>query len=315
MLVTTISAFTAAALLWCGGAIGAEPDSADAFFRRGIALMESGAIPQACAAFEESERLESKAGTLLNLAGCYERASRWDEAYRTFERARDAARARQRSDWETIAGEHLTTLRPKVALVTLDAARVSDLPDARVTIDGRPLADDELRRGIAVSPGKHVIRGEATGYRASEQTVTTPPDANVKLLPLERERPSTDVDAAPGEAAPTGSPARKTVGLVVGATGAAALVFGAVGGILASGALSDAKSACSSYPDHCSPDASGPNDRAGTWSTLSTVGLASGAALVVAGVALYLWPTSSAARATRTTVTVTRTGGGLGLAF
>lgn len=307
MRVSTFTAVTASFVLLCGAARAGEPNEADAAFRRGIALMESGSITEACAAFEQSERLESKAGTLLNLAGCYERASRWADAYRTFEQARDGARARQRPDWEAVATEHMATLKPKVAFVTVDAFSVSGPPGARVTIDGRPVTEEELRRGAAVAPGTHAVRREAAGYRSSEQTITTPPDARVTLAPLEREPAAREAMPVEGPLAQEDPPARKTVGIVVASTGVAALAFGAFGALVASNALADAKEACSSYPDHCTPDAADPNERAETWSTLGTAGLVGGAALLAVGLALYLWPVSRGAT-TSTTSSIRREG-------
>lgn len=293
----------------------ADDPKADAAFRRGIELMGKGEIREACIAFEESERLETKAGTLLNLADCYERSARWAEAYRTFERARDGAVARGRADWQALASEHLAQIRPKIALVTIGDDAVGSLPDARVIVDGRTVLREELRRGVALAPGAHVIRAEAAGHRPSEQTITTPPDAHIVLTPLELE-PTSTLPARGAE--PPQSPVRKTVGLVFGAAGLGALAFGGVSGFVASGALSDAKDACSSYPDQCSPAAAEPNERATTWSTISTVGLISGAALVAVGVALYFWPASAT-----TPSTARRSGApsfglsasGLGLAF
>ena len=258
--------------------------------------MESGSINEACIAFEQSERLESKAGTLLNLAGCYERASRWEDAYRTFEAARQAARARQRPDWEAVASEHLGALRAKVSTVTLDLAARPDLDGARMSIDGRDLDRGEIERGLVLGPGPHLLRVERPGYHAAEQTIVTPPDALVRPPPLHRDVAVANVGPAPERAAP--APGRKTAGIVVAGGGAGALGLALASALVASGALSEAKKACTSYPDRCAPQASEPNDRAATWSTVGTVGLVSGVALVALGAALYFWPASRPATAT-----------------
>src|SRR5262245_37563455 len=55
-------------------AVNLDAAAAEALFREGRQLMDSGAIAQACVKFEESLRLDPALGTMLNLAVCEERA-------------------------------------------------------------------------------------------------------------------------------------------------------------------------------------------------------------------------------------------------
>src|SRR5688572_29480403 len=57
---------------------------AEALFREGRELLASGRIPQACAAFEQSQKLEPATTTLLNLAGCREMNKQYASAWGYF---------------------------------------------------------------------------------------------------------------------------------------------------------------------------------------------------------------------------------------
>src|SRR4051812_8772615 len=57
----------------------AEPSSsafAEALFREGKHLLSAGKLDEACPKLEESQRLDPKPGTLINLAYCHERQGR-----------------------------------------------------------------------------------------------------------------------------------------------------------------------------------------------------------------------------------------------
>jgi serine/threonine-protein kinase len=48
-------------------------------------------------------------------------------------------------------------------------------PDARVSIDGRPVSAQDLARGISLSGGKHQLSAEAAGFDSYRQTLTVDP--------------------------------------------------------------------------------------------------------------------------------------------
>ncbi len=108
----------------------------------------------------------------------------------------------------------------------------------------------------------------------------TPP----KPVRIEPERPH---DPPPPPPPPNNM---RLAGFVIGGVGAGSLIFGSVAALVASSALDEAKSNCASYPGTCSPDAQAPNDRAGTWSTISTVSFIAGGALLATGAVLVLLP-------------------------
>lgn len=255
---------------------------AGALFDEGVSLLDAGRVSEACPKLEESARLEPAAGTLLNLAACYEKSERRVLALEAFRRASTAAAARGRADWKKIADEHVASL--DAVLPKLTVQRGPNQGTLRVTLDGAPLAPSALGVPFAVEPGTHVIAADAPERRPFTTSVVVRGAATVTLPTLEA--PARATEDARREPLPT-----RTLGLVVGGVGVAGVAFGVVSALVANGALADAKAQCPSYPDHCGPLASDPNDRARTWSTISTVALVGGGVLVAAGAALYFWPT------------------------
>src|SRR5262249_8427462 len=78
----------------------------------------------------------------------------------------------------------------------------------------------------------------------------------------------------------------RTVGFVGAGVGLALVAVGATTGALALSNLSEAKSACPSYPDRCDSAGVGSaaNGRARTFARVSNVGFVAGGALIAAGV-------------------------------
>ncbi len=290
----SIASCLAAVLL----ALPARATDAAALFDEGVALLDAGRVTEACPKLEESARLEPAAGTLLNLAGCYEKSGRRVLALETFRRASSASAARGRADWQKVADTHVASL--DAALPKLVVHRGAGATEVRVTVDGAPLAAASFDVPFAAEPGTHVVAAEAPERRPFRASVILRDAATTAVNVPALEPLTRPTGGAQKEPLPT-----RTIGLVVGGAGVAVVVFGVVGAGIASGALSDAKAQCPSYPDQCGPSASDPNDRARRWSTLSTVSLIGGGVLVAAGATLYFWPTP------KTSVSFGTGGGGL----
>src|SRR6516165_6810017 len=99
-------------LFLAGGLLASSPAAAqdasnkaaaEALFRDGRTLYDQGKFPEACAKFAESQRLDPAPGTLLNLAGCYEKNGQTASAWATFKEAMAASHVKGRTDWEDLA--------------------------------------------------------------------------------------------------------------------------------------------------------------------------------------------------------------------
>src|SRR5262245_27605242 len=155
-----------------GAARGQTPTTsaaATAQFDKGRALVKAGKFAEACAAFEQSQKLEAAFGTLYNLAGCYMKigklASAW-VAYR--ELAQRDTRATRKADSAKRARE----IEPRLSrlLITVSGT-VSGAPSGLVvTMNGQ---DVTALLGVEnpVDPGRYQIVAKAPQFKDRETTV------------------------------------------------------------------------------------------------------------------------------------------------
>ncbi len=199
--------------------------AAEELFAQGRALLDAGRFGEACAKLAESERLDPAAGTLLNLADCFEKNGQTASAWATFKDAERAAAARQRPDWERLAGKRAKALEPKLSRITLtvpDAARVSGLAVSLNAVHVEAAAFDTA---IPVDPGAVVVSASAPGRQpwAAQVDVRADGDKVAITIPALAVEPSTP-RIAPATPSASGRLPALSWGL-----GAAAVVLGAAG--------------------------------------------------------------------------------------
>lgn len=174
---------------------------------------------------------------------------------------------------------------------------------ATVEIDGKvvPGAAQGVRR--ATNPGQRLVSARADGFlpaqraitleegQSSELELSLEPDPHATSAPKEAEKPRRIVLVAPPSPPPAPD---RTLPIVLLSTGGAALVAGAITGVLAIGVRSDLEQACSG--DVCVPaneeeyaEYRQQRDKYRTLGTASGVTLAMGAALTLTGAALLLF--------------------------
>ncbi|WP_437567221.1 tetratricopeptide repeat protein [Sorangium sp. So ce542] len=288
---------------------------AEALFRQGRELFKRGQFAEACDKFQESQRLEPKPGTLLNLAVCHEKVGKLATAWAELGSVEEIARREGRKDREGFARAQREALEERLARLEV---RMAEPPAGlRLTLDGEPLNGAALNAPFPIDPGRHRVAAAAPGKRAWSTEVEVPSEraAIVVAVPALEDAPP----AAPGSAgAPPPpraggpvsgrEPRAGSAGMVLAATGfsvgAIGLGVGAVAGALTlarSGALAEA---CPD--DRCPPSRRGELDAANTLANVSNAGfavLAIGAGVGVAG--LLMLPaqgSTSGARAALTPV-------------
>lgn len=268
----------------------ARASEASKLFEEGVKLLDAGKVAEACPKLEESQRLEPAAGTQLNLAACYEKSGRKLLALETFRAAGDAARARGRADWARIADDHVSSLA--AALPTLTITPTDPRAELELHVDDKVLRDSS----VIVEPGPHTVVASSTGKKPYTVKVDVM-KSTVVVIPKLEARASTTAPTPPPPPPPPpadrGMGTRRAIGLGLGVVGVAGLAFAGAGAFIASKALGEAKDNCSDYPAHCSARASGPNDRAESWSTIATVAGVAGLVLVAGGAVLYFVPSPS----------------------
>ena len=276
--------------------------AAQALFDEARTLMNAGKFGEACPKFAESERLDPGAGTLLNLANCYEKAGQTASAWVTFKDAAAAADVKRRADWSQRARERATALEPLLSRLTITVAKENRVEGLEIRRDGVMVGSAEWGVAIPVDPGDHAIEATAPKKKTWSTTAKVGPktdSAKLEIPKLEDEPQA----AVPAPIAATPTPAandstspqltpgsngssQRTIGLVVAGVGVVGLAVGSVFGVMAMGKNSDSKNLC---PETTCSNADGikANDDAKSQATISTIAMAAGGAALVTGAVIF----------------------------
>jgi hypothetical protein len=298
-------------------ALARDPDQAAALFREGREAAGAGDYELACRRFAESESLDPRVGTLINLALCDEGRRKLAAAYRYWQQATDFARATS-DERAGYCAEQLARIDLRVPRLTIRLEGDAP-PDTTVTRDGVDFGASSLGVPLPVELGAHTVAARAPHRATREVPVDVPEGGNLEIAV--GPGPQVSDPAAPPPAAAVGPEVRATPGstsalrtvayLATGA-GAVALAVGAVFGARAINAGNDASSHCEG--DAC--DAAGAAARRNERSAggLSTAALVTGGALITAGAAAFvLAPPPGPAQATHARRNLAYVLGGAGL--
>lgn len=267
---------------------------ADDLFRSGRRLLEEGKIAEACTRFAESQRLEPKPGTLLNLGLCHDREGKTATAYSELKEAAAQLARVQDPEREKLARVRIEALEPNIAKLAIDLAPGS--PIDHLTIDAQEIGRAAWSVAIPLDPGPHQVTISAAGKRTITRSVEIGRTGGIVRLamgPLEADvaaEPPRATDPRPPPREADRAKTRRTLSFVALGTGAVALGIGTVFGVRALSAKSDVDKGCPSART-CNDDGLDAVDRGKTDATISTIGVAVGVAAV--GVGIYLLLTSS----------------------
>ena len=172
----------------------AQSIEAETLFNQGDALMQQGKLAQACAAFEASNRLEARAGTLIRLGECRERtqelASAWSAYKDALTRAKDPKK-------KTIAADKVKELEPRLSSLTITVAKAGRIDGLVVTRDGQAFDSALWNVPVPVNGGSYVIAARAPGKRDWQTTVK---------VGVEKDKQTVEVPALEPAAAATQAP-------------------------------------------------------------------------------------------------------------
>jgi hypothetical protein len=178
---------------------GSAAAMAEALFQQGRDLLKEKRYAEACARFEDSQRLDPKLGTLLNLAVCHETVGRFATAWAEYTSAATRARRDGQREREDFARGKAEALGQRLARVVI---RVEAAVDGEVvTLDGKPLSGALLVAPLPLDPGEHTLAAVAPG-RVSWSSTLRVPEEHAELtaqIPALAEAPtSTPTSAPPG---------------------------------------------------------------------------------------------------------------------
>lgn len=160
---------------------------AEVLFRDGRELMSAGKYAEACAAFEQSQKLEPATTTLINLAGCREKlgqlASAWGlflDAERQTRSATDAA-GRQLHD---LALARAGKLEPRVSKLVINIPDKSRVDGLTITRDNEPVEPVMWNRALPIDGGPHTIKARAPGANEWSTQVTVGTEGDTKTVDI-----------------------------------------------------------------------------------------------------------------------------------
>ena len=320
-----VVALLSPAVAFAGGAD--DKAAAQMLFDEGRKLMDKHDYAAACPKLESSQRLDPGAGTLMNLAACYEKNGQIASAWVTYTDAATASQDRH-PDWAKAARDRVAALAPQLSRLMIE---VPNAPSGvEVTRDGKVLESGSYGVAMPVDPGHHVIEATAPGHKPFHQeldvkgggtratvTVTLAAQPQAPAGPTGPTGPVQTTSPPPTPPSEQGrGSGMRVAGLTVAGVGAAGVVVGAIFGGLAIGKKNDA-----SNPAYCTPpyfsscNATGKSmvDDAMTFANVSTVAFIAGGVLAAAGVTIFFLAPTSHAEAASLSVRVGSAGGPLGL--
>lgn len=258
-----------------------DPAAAEALFREGRTLMTAGEYARACEKFSESNRLDPAIGTVFNLADCEERRGHLARAWTLFQEV--LQRLPDGDERRAIAAgrsKNLEARLPRLRIRLGDGAPSG----TRVERDGVELGGASLDTPLPVDPGAHRVVVRAPGHADAEFRVTLSSGESRELVVVPGAATKAQGSVKPG--VPTES-SQKTVGLVIGGIGLAAIVGGAITGAMVLGKKSTVDQNCDSSK-RCNDRGLDAADSGKTLGVITTVALAAGGVALGAGTFLVL---------------------------
>jgi hypothetical protein len=302
-------------------------------FQEGLTLHDQGRDEEARLKFLEAYAVLKSPNLLFNLARSEQLSGHEVDAmahYQAYVHTQDPqVQDADRAD----ARQHIAEIAPHVGQVAVTAAA-----GAHITLDGRAIGQDApLAEPVPVAPGKHsvgaqtadgvvrsldVVAGVGSVVTADFTQAGTPATSAPSTSSAATEPPLSPQphDVAPPSAGGSFWTPTRTAGVVVAGAGVASLVVGFVFAGQASTASDRASSLAASIgPSGCASMASSQSctdlqaahDDQSRDHTLNLVFVGVGAAAIVGGAVLFLWPRASSPKAAALVPMVSPQSGGM----
>jgi hypothetical protein len=180
----------------------------------------------------------------------------------------------------------------------------NDLLAVTVTMNGAPLTTTLDGRPVPIDPGEHAFRFETVGQPPVDKTLVVREGEKNRIesvvLGAMAPPPPATATAAPVSVEPSSWNNRKTLAVVAGGVGVVGVGLGIVWSAYASSAQSQERSNCSASGCPNRPQSVEDYNTAQRNATAATVSFIAGAALVAAGVVLWVTAPANAATANTT---------------
>jgi hypothetical protein len=286
---------------------GKAPAEAQRLFDHAAELASAGNYAEACRELEKSLSLHDGLGTSYHLAGCWEKIGRTASAYALFEKVANRARESGQDEREKVARGRMEALLPRLSRLRIDLPS-QRAPRTSVQRDGKEVVEDDWGKPVPIDPGLHEIRVSADGKEpwATNISVTEPATIVAVQVPELADPPKSVAAPAAAAVAPKRAPERpvappaaeesrggtsRTVAVVIGGVGAAALAGGLFQGAQYLDANGEAKDVCPTTVN-CTKEEITTHaeavDKARTARTWAYVGIGVGTAALAVGTYLFV---------------------------
>jgi serine/threonine-protein kinase len=267
--------------------------AAQALFEQGKGLIATGRHAEACAKFDESQRLDPGIGTQFNLADCYERVGRFASAYALYVDVAARSKTAGQGQREAVARERAEALRPKLTRLVIVIPEEVKVAGLEVQRDGASVGSAQWGLPIPVDPGVHKVRVQAPGKQSWEGSIEVPNDAQQHAISVptllnapQQKQPAPGDPTAATDAPTSAWPLQKTLGLVAGGVGVVGLGVGGFFGLRAINKNKDSKPYCDDN-GNCVEPGYGYREDARSAGNIATIGVAVGAVGLIGGAVLF----------------------------
>jgi hypothetical protein len=208
-----VAAFLAAASPAWAGASAQDQAAAEVLFQDAKKLVAARNYAEACPKFLESQRLDPGAGTLLNIADCYEHLGKYASSWGAFKEVELVAKSSGDSARQTEAARRAALLEPRLSRLSIVVPpAVRAIPGFEVKKDGSTIGEGQSGSAIPIDPGEHVLEASAPGRRTwTTRIAVTGPGVQTVEVPGLEEQPGLRWNA------------QRSAGVALGAAGLAGL--------------------------------------------------------------------------------------------
>jgi hypothetical protein len=175
------------ALLVAATPVNAQPagSQAQVLYDNGRNLMAAGKTAEACAAFQQSQKLDPLATTLIALATCRERLGLLASAlelFREAERQTQSTSDKMTAQLHQIARERATKLEERVSKLTIHVPATSKIEGLQILRDQDNIPEASWNRTVPIDGGTYTITARAPGANQWSTPVTLASEADAKTI-------------------------------------------------------------------------------------------------------------------------------------
>lgn len=212
---------------------GAEPSStaaAQSLFEAGRALMDQQRYDEACPKFEESQRIDPSAGTLLNLGRCLELRGKTASAWAAYKQTIALGNSTNKPRQVAAAEQYLAELTPRLS--KLEVAVTAEVPGLKIKTGSLELSEGSRGVAVPIDPGTYALVAEAPGYETWRGEVTVREGASERVVVPELKRTAEPPPPPPKPAQPRELGPLFISGVTVGGAGVITLAIGVTFGAI-----------------------------------------------------------------------------------